>query len=77
MNEIRYPYAYIVEDIVQSVSLFCERATNKHPFYNSLVPIREYDESLLCQRYIGLDSDGYGLFEAVPEPDEQTKTVTE
>ena len=76
-KRMNYPYAYVVNGIVQSVSLFCDRPTEDHPFYNSLIPLREYDATILGYRYIGLDDEGYGIVEEVrelipePQPTEQ------
>ena len=71
MNEKRmnYPYAQIDTDtnIVVSVSLLWSVITPDHHGYSVLIPLREYAESLLGQRYIGCDSDGYGLFEPVED----------
>ena len=82
MNERRmnYPYAQIDDDnIVIAVSLLWSVITESHPLYNYMIPIKEVDESLLGQRYIGRDADGYGLFEVVEEPTEpdQTEAATE
>lgn len=75
---INYPYAQIDDNnIVTVVSLMCSVIQLSHPLYNYLIPIREYDATLLEQRYIGCDSDGYGLFEPVPEPEEPTKEQNE
>ena len=76
-KRMNYPYAQIDPNtnIVQSVGLFWDIITPDHPGYNVLIPLREYDESLLSQRYIGRDDDGYGLFEVVePEQSEDEQT---
>ena len=66
MKRMNYPYAQIDENnIVECVSLFWDIIDETHPAYDILIPLREYDESLLGQRYIGRDADGYGIFEVV------------
>lgn len=74
MNRSSYKYAQIDNEtkIVFSVALLSTIIKPDHAGYDVLIPIREYDQLLLGMRYVGRDADGYGLFEAVPEP-EQTE----
>ena len=83
MNERRmnYPYAQIDDNnIVVAISLLWSVIQKSHPLYAYMIPIREADEFLLGQRYIGLDVNGYGLFKVVDEKasePEQTEAATE
>lgn len=80
MSERRtnYNYAQInIVNLVVSLSAMWEPVPENHPLYEKMIPIREYDTTLIGQRYIGRDSDGYGLFEPVPEPEEPTEEQTE
>ena len=65
-RRLNYNYAQInFLNIVVSISATWEPIPKDHPYYDKMIPIREYDESLLDMCYIGHDADGYGLFEAV------------
>lgn len=77
-RRLNYNYAQInFLNIVVSISAMWEPVPENHPYYDKMIPIREYDESLLGMRYIGRDADGYGLFEAVPEPEQTEQEQTE
>ena len=73
-KRMNYPYAQIDENnIVTAVSSLWDIINESHPFYDVLIPIREYYLSLLGQRYIGKDDEGYGIFEPVEETEEVTE----
>lgn len=71
-------YAQIDSDnIVIAVSELSGEIKESHPMYDSMIPIREYDTSLLqtqtdteivTHKYVGKDENGYGIFEEVREP---------
>ena len=77
-------YAQIDSDkIVFAVSNLSREITESHPMYDSMIPIREYNASLLqtqtdteivTHKYVGKDDDCYGIFEEIREAiPEQTK----
>lgn len=76
-RRLNYNYAQIdLLNTVIAVSSLWEKVPESDTMYNYMIPIRYYDDSLLGQRYIGLDADGYGLFESVEQEQneaEQTK----
>lgn len=62
------------ENIVVALSQLSGVICESHPLYKTVVPIREYDETLMptqtdseliTHKYIEKDDDGYGLFEEV------------
>lgn len=71
-------YAQIDSDnIVIAVSDFVGEINEYHPMYDSMIPIREYNTSLLqsqtdtdvvTHKYVGKNEDGYGIFEEIREP---------
>lgn len=71
-------YAQINSDnIVIAVSDLSGEIKVSHPMYDLMIPIREYDTSLLqhqtdteivTNKYVGKDGDGYGIFEEIREP---------
>ena len=74
---MNYPYAQNdKKNNVVAVSLLWGIIDESHPSYDILIPIREYDITLISQRYIGKDSEGYGIFETV-ESTETEQEVTE
>ena len=79
VKRLNYNYAQInIVNIVVGVSDMCEPVPETQPLYNRMIPIREYNESLIGMRYTGRDADGYGLFEPVEDQtNEQTETVEE
>lgn len=82
MSETRsnYPYAQINPDtkIVEGVSMLWSVIPEDHPYYDIMIPLREYDANLLGQRFIGYDEDGFGIFEVVEEePTEPEQTEAE
>ena len=65
------------ENIVIAVSDLSGEIKESHPMYDSMIPIRNYDTSLLqhqtdteivTNKCVGKDEDGYGIFEDVKEP---------
>ena len=77
-NKSSYPYAQIDDNnIVTSVSMLWNIIKPEHPGYSVLIPISEYDPTIMGKRYTGRDADGYGLFEAVPEPEQTEPEQTE
>ena len=68
-----YFYAQIdSENTVVALSQLSGVIGESHPLYQTVIPIREYDESLIptqtgtevvAHKYTGKDNDGYGLFE--------------
>ena len=65
------------ENIVTGVSDLIVEIKESHPFYDSVIPIREYDISLLqhqtdteivTHKYVRKDEDGYGIFEEIRDP---------
>ena len=80
MSEVRtnYNYAQInILNIVTSISSILEPVPENHPYYDKMIPIRDYDASLLqhqteteiiTHKYVGKDTDGYGIFEEIREP---------
>lgn len=71
-------YAQIDSDnIVVGVSDLSGEIKESHPMYDSMIPNRECDASLLqyqtdteivTHKYVGKDADGYGIFEEIREP---------
>lgn len=70
-------YAQInTDNIVIAVSDLSGEIKESHPMYDSMIPIRDYDTSLLqyqtdteivTNKYVGKDDDGYGIFEEIRE----------
>lgn len=82
MSETRSncPYAQINAEtkIVEGVSMLWSVIPKTHPYYDIMIPLREYNPNLLGQRFTGYNTDGYGLFETVEEePTEQEQAEPE
>lgn len=65
------------EKIVYGLSELSNAIEESHPMYDRLIPIREFDmsllqkqndEELICNKFVELDSEGYGIFEEVSKP---------
>lgn len=71
-------YAQIDSDnIVIAVAELSGEIKESHSMYDSMIPIRKYDTSLLknqtdteivTHKYVGKDTNGYGIFEEIREP---------
>lgn len=72
-----YFYAQIdSENTVVALSQLSGVIGESHPLYQTVIPIREYDESLIptqtgtevvAHKYTGKDNEGYGRFEEIIE----------
>lgn len=65
------------EKIVYGLSELSGAIEESHPMYDCLIPIREFDmsllqkqndEELIYHKFVELDSEGYGIFEEVSKP---------